>query len=408
MNVSPRTLAKGTWEPESGIVTMNGLKESLPEVSCDCKWHVGQLVEVAPRTWPGQNRPGGHGRITHVHVDKNGIFKLDIKYIIGVGTDLRLDEHYVTPYQEPTSRIRSRRQVSPETVVQEDNKENKKGGKRSRKDPSQQRKKNTDSEQSKRTLNFPALRPKKKAMKKSGTKRQTADPTEALSEDVEDGPHQLSNGIPREIACEEGKNTFLSPLNDFSKLNNSQKKNHQTVSPEDVFDGDSLSSVGEKYDDDMQDVEQAEAVNVASKSPISRTKPLMRGDLNTENVNVEPKRASQPMINLERIQQAQIDVARKFVDEVVHHKVANDHSTRDEACSEEVAREQLFDSCLIFVFDMNDQYVSEEDVLRLVNERRVVEQSDAAPFKQEEVEAYLESLVSKNRIMKADGMVFFL
>jgi hypothetical protein len=341
-------------------------------------------------------------------VDKNGNFKLDIKYIIGVGTDLRLDEHYVTPYQEPTSRIRSRRQVSPEAVVQEDNKENKKGGKRSRKDPSQQRKKNNDSEQSKRTLNFPALRPKKKAMKKSGTMRQSADPTEALSEDVEDGPHQLSNGIPREIACEEGKNTFLSPLNDFSKLNNRQKKKHHTVSPEDVFDGDSLSSVGEKYYDDMQDVEQAEAVNVASKSPISHTKPLMRGDLNAENVNVEPMRAAEPMNNLERIQQAQIDVAKRFVNEVVQHSEVKNELPCEEPNPEQVAREQLFDSCLIYVFDMNDQYVSEEDVIRLVNERRVVEQSDAAPFGQEEVEAYLESLVSKNRIMKADGMVFFL
>ncbi len=357
-----------------------------------------------------QNRPGGHGRITHVHVDKNGICKLDIKYIIGVGTDLRLDEHYVTPYEEPTSRVRGRRQVSPEAVVvQEDNKENKKGEKRSRTDPSQQRKKNTESEQAKRTLNFPALRSKNKVMKKSGKKRQSTGPTEALSEDVERGRRRLSNGIPRVIACEEGKKTFLSPLNDFSKLNNShKKKNHQTVSPDDVFDGESLSSVGDKYDVDMPDVEQAEAVSEASKSPISRTKPLMRGDLNAEHVNVDSMRVSQPMNNLERIQQAQVDVAKRFVNEVVQHSEAKDVSPCDGPSPEQLAREQLFDSCLIYVFDMNDQYVIEEDVLRLVNERRIAEHSGAAPFEPEEVEAYLESLVCKNRIMKADGMVFFL
>jgi hypothetical protein len=343
-------------------------------------------------------------------VDKNGICKLDIKYIIGVGTDLRLDEHYVTPYEEPTSRVRGRRQVSPEAVVvQEDNKENKKGEKRSRTDPSQQRKKNTESEQAKRTLNFPALRSKNKVMKKSGKKRQSTGPTEALSEDVERGRRRLSNGIPRVIACEEGKKTFLSPLNDFSKLNNShKKKNHQTVSPDDVFDGESLSSVGDKYDVDMPDVEQAEAVSEASKSPISRTKPLMRGDLNAEHVNVDSMRVSQPMNNLERIQQAQVDVAKRFVNEVVQHSEAKDVSPCDGPSPEQLAREQLFDSCLIYVFDMNDQYVIEEDVLRLVNERRIAEHSGAAPFEPEEVEAYLESLVCKNRIMKADGMVFFL
>ena len=40
-------------KPEHGLENRNGLRESLYEISNAGDWQVGQLVEVAPRTWPG-------------------------------------------------------------------------------------------------------------------------------------------------------------------------------------------------------------------------------------------------------------------------------------------------------------------------------------------------------------------
>lgn len=364
------------------------------------------------------NRPGGHGKITHVHVAPDGIVTLDIKYIVGIGSDARVDVVHVRPYQEPTSRgVRSRRHVvSPETTVpmKEDynNKENAQTTKelqpsRPESLPKQEKKKkktkhNKSTEPSKRAaMSLPKmLRPKKKkATTKEGRKRPSVDPTETMSEGDPVAPKTHHSGVPREIACE--NMTFFSPLNDYSRLSSSCNR-RKLDEQEDVFqdDDDSMSSFGDKEEDYVQHTENGVTTIVASaaaaKSPISRTKPLIRGDL----PNVESLRVAQPKTKLERIQQAQVSVAKKFVDEVVQHTSAEPPARLEETSE----REDHFCASLYYALDMNDSLIQEDDLLRLVNERM----NDGPPFEDDEIGVYMESLISKNRIMKADGVVVLI
>ena len=52
---------------------------------------VGALVDVAPRSWAGMNRPGGTARVTAVHADS-----VDVKYVLGATTDSRVPLRFVT------------------------------------------------------------------------------------------------------------------------------------------------------------------------------------------------------------------------------------------------------------------------------------------------------------------------
>ena len=72
------------------------------------QWSVGQLVNVKPRTWAGINRPGGVGKITKLHYSNGFVESLDVKYIVGCGTDTMLDLDFVLAYEPLESNGRSR------------------------------------------------------------------------------------------------------------------------------------------------------------------------------------------------------------------------------------------------------------------------------------------------------------
>lgn len=53
---------------------------------------VGDVVNVAPRLWPGINKPGGAAFITAVHDDGDSY---DVKYILGGGSDLQVPVAFI-------------------------------------------------------------------------------------------------------------------------------------------------------------------------------------------------------------------------------------------------------------------------------------------------------------------------
>ena len=59
---------------------------------------IGTVVEVAPRTWPGINKPGGVGRITRVH-NRGGSVSYDIRYVLG-GREKQVDAGFVSLKEE--------------------------------------------------------------------------------------------------------------------------------------------------------------------------------------------------------------------------------------------------------------------------------------------------------------------
>jgi hypothetical protein len=67
-------------------------------------FHVGQLVNVAPRTWPGINQPGGIGRITGLARDR-----VSVRYVLDGRHEKEIDIKYVGIHQQgPIRRLRNR------------------------------------------------------------------------------------------------------------------------------------------------------------------------------------------------------------------------------------------------------------------------------------------------------------
>jgi hypothetical protein len=67
-------------------------------------FHVGQLVNVAPRTWPGINQPGGIGRITGLAFDR-----VSVRYVLDGRHEKEIDSKYAGIHQQgPTRRLRNR------------------------------------------------------------------------------------------------------------------------------------------------------------------------------------------------------------------------------------------------------------------------------------------------------------
>jgi hypothetical protein len=73
-------------------------------------YQVGQLVHVEPRTWAGINRPGGVARIIKIdHCQYGYVETVDVKYILGSGSDTKIDLDFIQPHEELDRTSRSRR-----------------------------------------------------------------------------------------------------------------------------------------------------------------------------------------------------------------------------------------------------------------------------------------------------------
>lgn len=55
----------------------------------------GTIVQVQARTWPGINKPGGIGRITHVRISDDKVTDVDVHYIVLGGRERRVPIQYV-------------------------------------------------------------------------------------------------------------------------------------------------------------------------------------------------------------------------------------------------------------------------------------------------------------------------
>ena len=95
--------ARGTSAPRSALQPdaspkhLQAILHSPPSPTAKRRWVVGDVVNVAPRTWPGINKLGGVARITSVHDDLPQGPSYDVKYILG-GTEAHVDACFVNPY----------------------------------------------------------------------------------------------------------------------------------------------------------------------------------------------------------------------------------------------------------------------------------------------------------------------
>ncbi len=315
------------------------------------------------------------------------------------------------PSTKKVTEMPSRTQSKQKEVVEVDcsntDKENKPsvGTRRSSREPSKKKVAETSKRaDSKRAACFQVSRPKKKSAKRT-EKRGSVGPTQALLNDASK-TKDLLDGVPREITCDDDEPSFLSPLNTFSKMDS--MLNVQRSPVERVYDGDSLGSVGEN---NIHYGMKRSDNGVVTQSPVSRSKQLFSGEVNREGLIVfsteESSSLSRHRTTLERVQQAQLDVATKFVNEVVQH--THEQQPLREPEPEENERETLFVACLYHVVQMvDDGFVAENDLIDLVNAASLERQNTISPFQQDEVLVYIDSLLSSGRFMRSDGLIIVI
>lgn len=74
------------------------------------EYQIGQLVHVEARLWAGINRQGGVARITKIDFCQHGYAEtVDVKYIVGSGSDTKVDLDFIQPHEELERTSRSRR-----------------------------------------------------------------------------------------------------------------------------------------------------------------------------------------------------------------------------------------------------------------------------------------------------------
>ena len=96
-----------TTTKQASYRTMATTSEAQATTNADTAtkfFHVGQLVNVAPRTWPGINQPGGIGRITGLARDR-----VSVRYVLDGRHEKEIDIEYVGIHQQgPIRRLRNR------------------------------------------------------------------------------------------------------------------------------------------------------------------------------------------------------------------------------------------------------------------------------------------------------------
>lgn len=86
------------------MATTSDAQATTNEVTATTSFHVGQLVNVTPRTWPGINQPGGIGRITGLASDR-----VSVRYVLDGRHEKEIDIKYVGIHQQgPIRRLRNR------------------------------------------------------------------------------------------------------------------------------------------------------------------------------------------------------------------------------------------------------------------------------------------------------------
>ena len=75
---------------------------------------IGLEVNVEPRTYPGINKQGGYGTVTHIYYNEHGVAtKVDVKYVLG-GREKEVELTYVKVHVDLDRGSRSRRSMAVE------------------------------------------------------------------------------------------------------------------------------------------------------------------------------------------------------------------------------------------------------------------------------------------------------
>jgi hypothetical protein len=354
------------------------------------------------------NRPGGHGKITGVHCDEEGVVEsLDVKYTITGGFDKQIDPDLCKHHQELERTGRQRRTREVFTVPVEEKENETKATKK--KDAAKKSK--VEKKEKPAKVSTQAEKPKTNKSKKR-KKAVTNDASEVQSD-------QETDSIPTEIHIPllspervSASARFTSPLTESGVESRPVRKY--------MLDNDAVDA----QHDELLTPPCSPASDVKScvrESPISRVKSLGRGDFvdipetkKTKGACLQAAHGPRVKVTLREVYDDHWQEANEFVKDVVTDSKAKQPSPskKEEEISKapELPEVDERQSAFLAVFNdllqNNDGTIEEEGLLSKINELSTKRVKNGMTFAEAEVDQILLHLCEENKIMRCDGQVY--
>ncbi|GKY92747.1 hypothetical protein MPSEU_000244700 [Mayamaea pseudoterrestris] len=357
--------------PMTAVGDAGGLQMNEGWKRAICTWTIGQEVTVKPRLWPGINRPGGHGKVSAIHLNPagDGVESLDIKYTIERSCDRMVAVEWIDPHATIQRDGRSRKRSQP-AVAPEETKENKA--------QTTKRRRNKSARQKTRA---PA------AARTNSAARQVTLPAK-------------DDEMPIDIfAYEDDSSSVVSELSEgplYKALASSRAMTTNKV----TLDGKPAAPALPNHRGSSRVVKQARL-----SSP-SRTQ--IAADASSPKAPVATSTARH--VTLGEVYAYEVQQARQFIDQVVLHQEPSNEIQEPLArvletiaiSKERNVFETLFYELLV---DEGDGQIDEDVVTEQVN--ALAQQRDLEErFDETQVSEYIASLCSENKIMRSDGQLY--
>mmetsp|Transcript_419 Transcript_419/g.749 ORF Transcript_419/g.749 Transcript_419/m.749 type:complete len:390 (+) Transcript_419:176-1345(+) len=381
------------------------------------KWSVDQLVNVKPRTWAGINRPGGVGKITKLHYSNGFIESLDVKYLVGSGSDTNLDLDFIEAYEPLESNGRARRGRDFYTASPA-----KRGASREKQGKDKDR---------------PAKKAKKTSSKPVVSKQVEGDENTDPKKSASKAARKMDKGTTKKKKEEKmkppatyvvvNKKCSVSPLADTpAELRAIKKKPASKSTPSNKTVRKSLHGGGGKSctnptvvpptsarPNNIASTFQTKAVSLATKCAAAPSKASYLN--NPRKLPSSKQQANR--VPLKRVFDSQVDRANTFVEGLVGKPKAATSlkdTTAKAAISTDCAvtlspptnteRIDLFVSKLSELFGDDDDGVDKDELLEKVNKKLSAEGN--GHFDHDEMEDCLAALSSDGKVMVSDGIVY--
>jgi len=369
------------------------------------RYEVGQLVIVEPRTWSGINRPGGVGRITKVDYYHGYAESVSVKYIVGAGSDSKIDLEFVRPHEEflsRTSRARRGREIYTSSPPRRE---------RSSKAPKtiSEGTKTTKEKQSRKRHRkvTPSPAPPKERenpeepqteTKASTSKAKTTVQTSRLGDSSKKQSRTLSTKPPVSVICIDFSKVKVSPLSIPAALSAPSTSGNASRSLESTFC---------VHEDQYEIVRKLPMPSCTPLNKKQNRRDKMECNNNDKACSTGPSAQQLPMkkgarVPLKRVFENDLGKAQAFVKNVVGvaKKPSSSPAISEDDSTEDKVRQSAFQKSLGHLFKENEDSVSRTALLQHCVT------SHSISFTEAQVETYLQALCTQGRIMISDGEIY--
>mmetsp|Transcript_15254 Transcript_15254/g.22491 ORF Transcript_15254/g.22491 Transcript_15254/m.22491 type:complete len:380 (-) Transcript_15254:116-1255(-) len=370
-------------------------------------YEIGQLVDVEPRTWAGINRPGGVGRITKIDYSLGYAETVSVKYIVGGGSDTKIDLQFVRPHEEFLSRT-SRTRRGREIYTASPSRKGRSTNSTTTKDQTTATKKKQNRKRHRKVSPSPGP-PQDREIpeepptetKASTSKAKTTIQTSRVGGSNKNQSRIRSTKPPVPVICIDLAKVAVSPLSIPATLGGAPGPSGKASRNRE------LSSSEDQYEI-VRTLPMLSGACLNQKQKKTDKTKYKKADKNcSKDDSVQrPALKSRARVPLKQVFENDMRDAKKFVKKVVGavNKPPSSPAIVDNQkiaiSTEEESRHKAFRQSLGQLFQKNDDMVSRAALLQHCTT------SDSISFTKNQIEGYLNALCSQGRIMISDGDIY--